>query len=898
MAAVGPGAGGPERVVRLPPRGHERIDRSRPVTFTFDGRQIEAYEGDTIGSALYASGQRIFSRSFKYHRPRGLQCCTGHCANCQMTVDGLPNVRVCVEPVRAGASVSGQNTLGSLNRDLLRVTDKLGGPFTPPGFYYKTFIRPRRLWPLYEKVLRNIAGLGKLDPAGERRERIDVEHRHVDVLVVGGGRAGLETAIEEAGSGRSVLVVDEGPEAGGALLAGPNGLDAARGLLSRAVGAGVEVLAPAVAIGLFEHNLVPVAYGNLLVKVRADRVVVAAGVTEQPLVFPGNDLVGVVLPGAVGRLVNAWSIKPGERAVVVGADDRGLAAAATLESAGVELVRVVDLRESPLSDLEAQGRRGRVCQVAIAGRWLKCDLLVMSGSPQPNVKLLAQAGARVEYDAARGIFVPTDLPRGVEAVGSVTGRGGDAAVPAPVLGFRGDKCFVCFCEDQTTKDLKYAIAEGFSSIELSKRYTTVTMGPCQGRLCHVPSIRVHAQANGVDENTIGTTTARPPYTPVSLGLLAGRPHEPAKRTSLHHRHRDLGGRMMWTGAWRRPHSYGDDPAEEAQSVHAGLGLIDVSTLGKILVAGPEAGEFLDRLYPNRFSDLKAGRIRYGVLTTDSGRIMDDGTVARLDDQTFYVTTTSTGADAVYQWFTWWNAVWFMDVEITNVTGALAAVNVAGPNARTLMERVSSDDFSADGFTYLDARSCRVAGVPTLALRIGFVGELGYELHFPSPHGEHVWDALLELGADLGARPFGLEPQRILRLEKGHVIVSQDTDSESNLLEAAMPWIVKSDKPDFVGKWATEQVAERGLRWMLVGFESPSGAMPLEGGQVVRDGRSAGRITSVRRSAELGKVIGLAVLPAELAEDGSTFHVQVNGRVEPMRVHLGPFFDPEGARLKA
>ena len=228
----------------------------------------------------------------------------------------------------------------------------------------------------------------------------------------------------------------------------------------------------------------------------------------------------------------------------------------------------------------------------------------MSGSPQPNYKLLAQAGARVEYDSARGIFVPTDLPENVEAVGAVTGDVGAPAVPSPVLGYRGDKCFVCFCEDQTTKDLKYAIAEGFDSIELSKRYTTVTMGPCQGRLCHVNSIRVYAKATKLDENTIGTTTARPPYTPVSMGLLAGNPQEPKKRTSLHHVHKDLGGRMMWTGQWRRPHSYGDDPGAEAQHVHKALGLIDVSTLGKILVKGPDAGAFLDRVYPNRFSDLE------------------------------------------------------------------------------------------------------------------------------------------------------------------------------------------------------------------------------------------------------------------------------------------------------
>ena len=886
-------------MTRLAPHAGELIDRSVEIEFSFDGRPVRAFRGDTIGSALFAAGRRVFSRSFKYHRPRGLQCCSGHCANCQMTVDGQPNVRVCVTPARAGAVVSGQNFVGSLDRDLMRVTDRLGGPFTPPGFYYKTFIRPRRLWPLYEKVLRGAAGLGKLDPNGARVERVEVVHEHADVVVIGGGRAGLESAAAAASAGNRVILVDEGPAVGGALLADRAGHAEAAELRQRAVEAGVELLAPAAAIGLFEQGFVPVAYGDTLVKIRARRVVVATGAIEQPLVFPGNDLVGVMLPEGARRLVNLWSLRPAERAVVVTADDRGLAAASDLEAAGVDVVGVVDLREGEPPNIEARGRRSRVEAVSVNGRVMRCDLVVMSGSPQPNYKLLAQAGARVVYDEKRGVFVPTDLPPNVEALGAAAGDVGEPAVPSPVLGYQGDKCFVCFCEDQTTKDLKYAIDEGFDSIELSKRYTTVTMGPCQGRLCHVNSIRVYAKTTGLDEETIGTTTARPPHAPVTLGLLAGRPQEPVKRTPLHHRHEELGATMMWTGAWKRPHSYGPDPGAEARHVHDAVGLIDVSTLGKILVAGPEAGPFLDRVYPNRFSDLKVGRIRYGVLTGDAGRIMDDGTVARLDDETFYVTTTSTGADGVFQWFTWWNAVWHMDVRFVQLTGAVAAVNVAGPGARELMTRVSSDDFSNDGLAYLDARPVRVAGVPCLALRIGFVGELGYELHFASPHAEHVWDTMLELGADLGAAPFGLEPQRILRLEKGHVIVSQDTDSESNLLEAAMPWLVKNDKEfEWVGKWATQQVADRGLRWMLVGFESPSGVMPVEGGQVLVNGAFAGRVTSVRRSDVLGKVIGLAIVPHELAVEDARFAVQVDGRPVTMRVHLGPFFDPAGERLKA
>jgi sarcosine oxidase subunit alpha len=867
--------------MRLPARPGERLDREREVSFFFSGERIRAFEGDTIGSALYASGQRVFSRSFKYHRPRGLLCCSGNCPNCMMTVDGVPNVRVCAEPVREGAVVRPQNVWGSLEHDLLAATDKMGGPFTPVGFYYRTMIRPRWAWPLYEKFLRNVAGLGKLDKHGTRANRYDVEHRRAEVLVIGGGRSGVEAAREHAASGRHVVLVDENP-------------------YLEIDGGEFEVLSPGRALGIWEGGLVPVDAGRVLYRYRARKIVVATGTIEQPLVFPGNDLVGVMLPDGVRRLIEDWGIKPAERAVVVTADEGGREAALLLREAGVEIAAVYDLRRERLREIVGRGRGGILRGVEIDGRKLDCDLLVMSGGRQPAYSLLSQAGARVEYDPDRGVFIPTDIPDGIEAVGSVSGEGLAGAVPAASYNgaSKKGKCFVCVCEDVTDKDLKRAIAEGFDSIELAKRYTTVTMGPCQGRLCHVPSIRLYARENESDEASIGTTTSRPPWAPVTLGLLAGRPHEPAQRTSIHHRHKELGAKMMWTGTWRRPHSYGD-PEGEAQSVHASVGVIDVSTLGKMIVRGPDSAEFLERLYPNRFGDMKPMRIRYGVLNSDAGRIMDDGTVARLDDETYYVTTTSTGAGAVLEWFEWWNAVWGMDVEIVNVTGGLAAVNVAGPHAREVMRKLTDIDLSNEGLAYLDAREAQIAGVPALILRIGFVGELGYELHFPSPYGEHVWNSILEAGAEFAVRPFGLEPQRILRLEKMHILVGQDTDSESNVLEASMPWIAKLDKDDFVGKWSLEQVQERGLQDLLVGFEMDDGKVPLEGAQVVLEGtRPIGRITSSRWSPELRKAIGMAWVPAELAEEGRSFLVTVDGGFERATVRLRPFFDPDGEKLRS
>ena len=859
----------------MAPQRGERIDRDRPLGFRFGESQMQGYEGDTIGSALYAAGLRTFSRSFKYHRTRGLLCCTGHCPNCMMSVDGVPNVRVCVEPLREGVHVQEQNVWGKLDLDVLSITDKVGGPFTPVGFYYRTMIRPRRFWPLYEKVLRNLAGLGRIRERGGHSRRYDVEHRRARVLVVGGGQSGRAAALAAATQGPGVVLVDESTRLQGTELAG------------------VEVLAPARALGIWEGNLVPVDCGTVLHRFRAERIIVATGALEQPVVFPGNDLVGVMLPSAVRRLVRDFAIRPGRRAVVVAADDPGLEAADGLREAGVAVPRVVDLRETPVRELEAQRRRGRVRALLVDGEEIECDLVVASAGRQPAYSLLAQAGARIEFDPALGVFVPTELPPGVEAIGRVTGEGLGKVDVRPEHEGRG-KCFVCVCEDVTTKDVKRAIAEGFDSIELAKRYTTVTMGPCQGKLCQLPSIRLYAQEVRAYESELGTTTARPPWAPVELGLLAGRHFEPARRTSLHFRHEEAEAHMQWAGPWKRPYAYSERPEEEVRAVHESLGVIDVSTLGKILVEGPESAALLERLYPNRFGDLRPGRIRYAVLTSDGGRIMDDGTVARLSDDLYYVTTTSTGADSVTAWFEWWNAVWGYEAEIVNVTGALTAVNLAGPRAREALQRLTEDEVSDEDLKYLDARQIEVAGIPCLALRIGFVGELGYELHFPSPAGEFLWDRLVAEGA----RPFGLEPQRILRLEKGHVIVGQDTDSESNLLSAAMSWLPKLDKDDFVGKYAVEHFAEREERERLVGFTMEDGVVPAEGAQIVIEGYPAGRVTSARRSEAVGAVIGLAWVPPDRAENGTRFEVRVDRRLVGGRVTSGAFFDPDGERMRS
>jgi sarcosine oxidase subunit alpha len=398
---------------------------------------------------------------------------------------------------------------------------------------------------------------------------------------------------------------------------------------------------------------------------------------------------------------------------------------------------------------------------------------------------------------------------------------------------------------------------------------------------------------------VGTTTARPPWTSIPMGALAGRPIEPAKRSSLHGRQREQGATVKWAGDWRRAYDYGD-PQGEALNVHQNAGIIDVSTLGKLLLRGPDAGEFLDRMYPNRLSNLAPGRIRYGVMTSEAGRIVDDGTVARLDDDSFYVTTTSSGAGAVEQLFGWWLADWKLKVHMTDLTQAMGAVNLAGPKSREIMAAVSGVDTANEAFKYLDAKRAHIAGVPCLILRIGFVGEVGYEIHFPAALGESVWDALLEAGKPHGLRPFGLEPQRILRLQKMHIIVGQDTDSESTPYGSAMPWIVKLDKEqDFIGKWALEHAAEHPPETALVGFEMANGHVPAEGSVVMPDGESpAGQVTSSRYSRQLGKVIGLAWVPAGVATDGASITISDTGETYSATVVTKPFFDPEGEVLRS
>ena len=923
--------------------GLQRMNDEPVATIFFDGKPAAAYPGDTVASALYRAGQRIFSRSFKYHRPRGLLCGAGRCPNCLVNVDGTPNVRACTEPVRAGMQVQHQNAYPSLERDWLAVAERFDW-LLPVGFYYKTFTQPS-VWRLVEPLIRRVAGLGEVadqaPAASDGAPEYEHLYIHTDVAVVGGGPAGIEAAIAAAQQGRGVTLVDDQPELGGHLrYAGrsTNGNAAAAGqadsetikeLTARLEALpSVQVLTSATCLGLYEGNLLGIVQQDRaqqspvrerLVQLRAAEVVVATGAYETPLVFENNDLPGVMLSSAVLRLVNMHGIEPGKQAVVLGDEARAAPVVACLQAVGTGIAAVVTATDV----IAARGAK-RVTGIRTTARGsIPCDIIVVCGDQVPDAGLVMQAGGTVAWDEQRAAYVVGSLPDHVTAVGDVTGNGVDApglhnplgiggaglASSAPAAASAGHgtgrrkRSFVCLCEDVTTKDLDAAIAEGFDHIETLKRYTTVTMGPCQGKMCQLASIAVCAQRTGKTIGQTGRTTSRPPTAPVSLGALAGARHHPVKRTPMHHKHDELGCVWMDMGEWQRPLYYGaahaKQQAVEAEywAVRKRVGVIDLSTLGKLEVRGKDAPKLLDKVYTNRLSDLRVGASRYSVICDDAGIILDDGTISRLAADRFFITTTTGNIEFVQQWLEWWLVATDWRVHIANVTGGLAAVNVAGPLARDTLAKLTARNLGRRAFRYMRCRRAEVAGVPSIMLRIGFVGETGWELHFPAEYGEYLWDAILDAGKEFDIRPFGVETQRVLRLEKKHLIVGVDTDATSNVLEADMAWVAKLDKADFIGKAATLQAQQRDRREQLVGFEMRDAVVPEDGTALVLDGRPVGRVTSVRYSPVNGKAVGLAWVAQDLATDGQTLTMPVRGRLAQAQIVANPFYDPAGKKLR-
>ncbi|MEM7358341.1 MAG: glycine cleavage T C-terminal barrel domain-containing protein [Pseudomonadota bacterium] len=977
------GSGASSTVKRLPKPFGLLIDRDQPVSFEFEGQTVVGLQGDTIASALVAHGQWLQSRSFKYHRPRGPLTMAGQDANTLVQLPSAPNTLADTYPIADGLQVQAQNYAGSLRRDWRSYTGLLAR-FLPVGFYYKTFFRPRGIWEWWARFFRRQAGLGEINQAVSRQEYdFDKQYKFADIAIVGGGPAGMRAALEAAQDGLEVILIDENPRLGGSLnyarfAADRKLAEETRDELVKQIeqNSNIEVLCNTVCNGWHAGNWLALIAANRLYKLRAREVIICSGSLEQPAIFRGNDIPGVVMSSAALRLVNLYAVAPGEQVVVLTGNDEGYATALTLAEAGVVVKAIVDMRTEASSSefntalahysipihqgctvYEAQIDKTtqRVCRVEIraivgkgecedSGIMLDTDCLVMAVGYMPTYQLVCQAGGQLSYDDASSLFSLDSYPAHMEIAGSVNGQwdlqavldDGKRAAQSALswLGDDGDdsaqlpdgkhdplaaginfswpmfphpkgKEFVDFDEDLQIADIINATRDGYENIQLVKRYSTCGMGPSQGRHSALAAARLVADATATTVAETGVTTARPPFAAETLAHNAGRSFYPARRSNMHHRHMEAGAQMMQAGAWYRPAYYGkaDDMAasieEEVDNVRSNVGIIDVSTLGGIEIQGPDAAEFLNRFYTFAFAKQKVGMARYALLCNEAGVVIDDGVACRLHEHHYYVTATTGGVDRVFQSMLKWNLQWGLQVDISNSTSAWCGVNLAGPNSRQVLARLCPDiDLSAAAFPYMGVREGAVAGIPARIIRVGFVGELGYEVHVPQQFGEALWDAIMDDGQSEGIAPFGVEAQRVLRLEKGHIIIGQDTDAMSNPRELQMTWAVAGKKPFFVGGRSIRELEALPEQRVLVGFElevEPA-LIPKEAHLVMADETMLGRVTSCVQSPTLGKAIGLAYVPPELSAPGSELTIKVDeGKRVTAQVSQLPFYDPDNQR---
>jgi methylglutamate dehydrogenase subunit C len=960
-----------------------RINRLKPMGFTYNGKSYVAYEGDTIASALLANNQTIIARSFKYHRPRGFLSAGVEEPNGLFTLgssaDQVPNVIGTTTALLGGMKVKSQNAWPSPTFDLMAV-NSLAAPLFTAGFYYKTFMGPlKRSWMWYEPLIRKAAGLGAATP-DKGSDRYDTSNSFCDVLVIGSGPAGLAAALTAGKSGARVILAEQDNALGGSLLSAKLPAlelwrsDCANELASLT---NARILKNATVQGLYDHNQAVVSVGarNLEV-IQAKTIIHATGAFERPLLFNNNDKPGVMLASALRTYLNRYGIAPNRRAVIVTNNDSAYETAFDLAEADVA-VTIAETRTSPTGSLLARATQLGIAvfpnssiedvagdkqlrSVKLGGRHsvtIECDVLGMSGGWNPAVHLTSHGGIKPRYDATITSFVPGDFANGQfgagallghfgthEAIADGTAAGqsalehiGHKAKPAsvPQLTTREEnayaidvawqpqedagKVFVDFQNDVTLKDIKQAHAEGYTSVEHLKRYTTLGMGTDQGKTSNINAIAVMAELRGISIEDTGTTTFRPPFAPMTIGAIAGRSvgkhFRPTRRSPLHAWHEQNGGVFIEAGLWQRAWYYtwaGNTAAsayiKEMELVRSGVGLADVSTLGKIDVQGPDAAEFLNRVYVNGFAKLPIGKARYGVMLNDDGIVLDDGTTSRISDTQYYMTTTTAQAGEVMSWLEYllqchWTD---LDVHVTSLTDEWAGMAVSGPKSREALQLAFPDaDVSNTSLPYMGVKDIAFGGTIVRLMRLSFSGELAYEVHCPANYAISLWQHILRTAEPLGIRPYGLEALASLRIEKGHV-AGLELDHRNSLDDLGLGKMASTQK-DYVGRALRFREELQALeRWSLVGLEVLEPEKTLRGGSILFaatdeiKGHGRGYITSVTWSTELNKFIALGLYHGGLKHEGEDIIAAFSLKNEQVKVKIvSPhFIDKEGVRLHA
>jgi sarcosine oxidase subunit alpha len=954
-------------------KGGRLIDRSAATEFTFNGRRMRGYAGDTLASALLANDQMLVGRSFKYHRPRGIVAAGPEEPNALVNLGSgarlEPNQRATMTELFDGLEAASQNHWPSLEYDVGVINNTLAR-FLPGGFYYKTFIHPRAFWKhVFEPVIRQSAGLGKA-PKDRDADRYEQAYAHCDVLVIGGGIAGLEAALQAAKAKKRVIVLEQTPHWGGRAPV-DHGTDVGALVAQLAAMENVTMRLRTTGAGVYDHGYV-LADERIadhtpgdgrprqrLWRIRAGRIIAATGAIERPLSFAGNDIPGVMLASAVRDYVVNYATSPGDRTVIVTNNDDAYRTALALHGAGLHVAAVLDVRAQVTGDLPAQVRAAgirveagraiakvkggkrvtgvQVCLQAGEGAVLEeiaCDAVAMSGGWSPVVHLYSHCGGKLMWDAGQAMFRPDparppvnhDGSAMVTCVGAANGDGigvGEAPMEATWVMPQGapialrSKMWLDYQNDVKVSDVQLAAREGYESVEHTKRYTTLGMATDQGKLSNINGLAVLSQALNEEIPQVGTTTFRPPYTPVTLGALAGEARgdifQPLRRTPMHAAHEAAGAYFEPVGLWRRPYTFPRNGESHEQAVHrevlntrTNVGLLDASTLGKIIVKGPDAGRFLDMLYTGVMSTLPVGKCRYGLMCNEQGFLSDDGVVARISEDTFLCHTTSGGADRIHGWMEDWLQCewWDWQVYTANVTEQYAQVAVVGPKARQLLETLGGMDVSKDALPFMQWADGSLGGFPARVYRISFSGELSYEIAVPASHGAAFWAACMAAGESLGVMPYGTEALHIMRAEKGFIMIGDETDGTVIPQDLGLGWAISKKKEDYLGKrgQARNHLSSPD-RWQLVGLETLDGSVLPDGSYAVAPGVNAngqrnteGRVTSTYYSPTLKRGIAMGLIHKGPERMGQTveFNTVAGGTVKA-RIVDPVFYDKEGAK---
>lgn len=1001
-----------------------RVDFERPLSFVFDDKSYTGYAGDTLASALLANGVRMMGRSFKYGRPRGIVGSGPEEPNALTQIEigalTIPNLKA--TQVELYDQLIARRTTGypTLDFDLKSFCGPIAR-FMPAGFYYKTF-QNRKLWPRFEHIIRQAAGYGSA-PDEADTETYDHRNCHAQVVIVGGGACGLVAALDAGRAGLDVVLLDEQNELGGWLLSSPNsviGGEPAGAWLKAVIGElqsleNVKILTRTSAFALHDMNLI-MAVEQLqdhlplkdrdeamprqrLHRIRAERILLATGAIERPLVFGNNDLPGIMTASALTTYLNRYGVAVGKRVLLQTSNDYAYQGACDLARAGCSVL-LADTRAQPNAIWEQRAHAAGVdvrpgCGIAVAyggkavkgaqlvkldghrnvvsgqGATFDCDALGSSGGLSSTVHLYCHDGGRPHWDESKLAFVTPAMGRavaGIYCAGAITGTFGlqaalvetEKVIGALIASFgkeparetrnletdepdttaarrifrvpdgkpegHGKKAFVDFQNDVSAADIHLAVRENYRSIEHIKRYTALGFGTDQGKLSNVNGFAIAADALGKSIPEVGTTTYRPAYTPVTFGTLAGahegETFEPRRYTAMHASHVSRGAVFENVGQWLRPQYFlqrGEDQdaavRRECLAARRGVGIMDASTLGKIDIQGKDVREFLNRVYANAWTQLAPGKCRYGLMLDENGMVMDDGVTACIAGDHFLMTTTTGGAARVLTWLENWHQTEWpdLDVYMTSVTDHWATAAVVGPKSREVLAKVCTGiDLSPTAFKFMDWREGTVAGVPARVFRISFSGELAFEVNVDASYGRHVWEALMEAGAEFGITPYGTDAMHVLRAEKGFIIVGQDTDGSQTPFDLDMAWAVSMKKPfSFIGKrsFARSDTAAPN-RKQLVGLLTEDPTVVLaEGAQIIGQPDATppvamlGHVTSSYFSAELGRSIAMAVVrdginrrsDAGRRAGHDTLFAYAGGATHKVRLVSPVFVDPKGER---